>query len=290
MKKLSMFLILVLIFTTSLVFAEDSAPVVDNGGVEATTEVTTEATTEATTVTTTEATTETTTEVPKNKGNVQQKKDAMAEWKLVKDEVKAAKAEGLVSKETLKADLKEALNQRKIDAKELYTPEELATFEDSLASITSDSAISKVLSIGSISVKKNLIKFDTPPYIKGGRTVVPVKAITQGLGATVTFNAETFEVTIVKDDITIVLTIGSNVALVNGKPVELDAKSEITNSRTYVPIKFIAETFGLSVEWDADTETIDIEDGTEVEATTEVTTEVTTEATTEPVTKAGTQQ
>ena len=141
----------------------------------------------------------------------------------------------------------------------------------------------------SISVKKNLIKFDTPPYIKGGRTVVPVKAITQGLGATVTFNAETFEVTIVKDDIIIVLTIGSNIALVNGKPVELDAKSEITNARTYVPIKFIAETFGLSVEWDADTDTIDIDDSTEVEATNEATTEATTETKTEAATEATTE-
>ena len=119
MKKLSLFLIMVLIFTTSLVFAEDSAPVVDNGGVEATTEATTEASIEAD-------------KAPKNKGNVQQKKEAMAEWKLVKDEVKAAKVEGLVSKETLKADLKEALNQRKLDAKKLYTSKEMEIFEDSL--------------------------------------------------------------------------------------------------------------------------------------------------------------
>lgn len=61
-----------------------------------------------------------------------------------------------------------------------------------------------------------MIKFDTPPYIKGGRTVVPVKAITEGLGATVTFNAE---------------------------------------------------TFGLSVNWDAETETIDIEEATTEEST-----------------------
>jgi len=279
MKKLSLILITVLIFTTSMVFAEDSAPVTTTETVEASTEASTETSTE----TSTEAD-----QVPKNKGKGQQKQEAKAEWKTTFVEAKA--------------DFKVAMNQRKLIAKGQYTHEELKSFEGSLKSISSNSSISKVLGIGSISVKKNLIKFDTPPYIKGGRTVVPVKAITQGLGATVTFNAETFEVTIVKDDITIVLTIGSNIALVNGVPVKLDAKSEITNSRTYVPIKFIAETFGLSVEWDADTDTIDIEDGTEVEATTEatteasteatteVTTEATTEATTEPVTEAQTQQ
>ena len=311
MKKLSLILITVLIFTTSMVFAEDSVPVTTTETVEASTEASTEPSTETSTETSTEAE-----QVPKNKGKGQQKQKALAEWKIMKDEAEAVKDANEASFETLKAqyeallksgdeagaalliveldalksqfvtskaDFKVAMNQRKLIAKGQYTLEELKSFEGSLKSISSNSSISKVLGIGSISVKKNLIKFDTPPYIKGGRTVVPVKAITEGLGAKVSFNVETFEVTIVKDDITIVLTIGSNIALVNGVPVKLDAKSEITNSRTYVPIKFIAETFGLPVEWDADTDTIDIEDGT-------VTEEVTTEATTEPVTEAQTQE
>ncbi|MCD4712726.1 MAG: copper amine oxidase N-terminal domain-containing protein [Clostridiales bacterium] len=159
--------------------------------------------------------------------------------------------------------MKEVIAQRKLIAKNAYTVEELATFEASVESISSDADVAKVLSVGSVSVKKNLIKFDTPPYIKGGRTVVPVRAITEGLGAEVSFNPETFEVTIVKGDTTIILSIGSNVALVNGETVELDSQSEITNSRTYVPIRFIAETFGLTVDWDAETETIDIEESVE---------------------------
>ncbi|MCK5764299.1 MAG: copper amine oxidase N-terminal domain-containing protein, partial [Clostridiales bacterium] len=103
------------------------------------------------------------------------------------------------------------------------------------------------------------------PYIKGGRTVVPVRALTEGLGALVSYNNETREVTIVKDGTEIVLLIGSNEALVNGETILLDSKAEITNSRTYVPIRFISEIFGLNVQWDGENEIIDIEEEPAVE-------------------------
>ena len=42
----------------------------------------------------------------------------------------------------------------------------------------------------------------------------------------------------------------------------MDTKANIVNSRTYVPLRFIMETFKLSVDWDQDTETVEIGDGT----------------------------
>lgn len=278
MKKLSLFLALVLLLTTSMVFAEDLVTDESQDEVVAEEVVAEEEATE---------------EVSEKKGKGQLKQEAKVKWELEKDEAEAVKDENEASYETLKAQyealmesgdeagaalltteldtlkiqfveakaaMKEIMEQRKLLAKSEYTVEELATFEASVEKISSDADVAKVLSVGSVSVKKNLIKFDTPPYIKGGRTVVPVRAITEGLGAEVSFNPETFEVTIVKGDTTIILSIGSNVAIVNGESVELDSQSEITNSRTYVPIRFIAETFGLTVDWDAETETIDIEE------------------------------
>ncbi|MCL6634396.1 MAG: hypothetical protein K6T29_01335 [Peptococcaceae bacterium] len=92
------------------------------------------------------------------------------------------------------------------------------------------------------------IKFDVPPVIKEGRTLVPVRAITEGFGATVIYDPENKTVTITKGETTIVLTLGQNVALVNGREVTLDARAELNNSRTIVPLRFIAETFKLNVD------------------------------------------
>ena len=91
------------------------------------------------------------------------------------------------------------------------------------------------------------IKFDVPPVIKEGRTLIPVRALTEALGATVNYDAENQTVTVTKDGTTIVLTLNQNVALVNGQEVTLDAKAELNNSRTVVPLRFIAETFKLNV-------------------------------------------
>ncbi|MDW7661106.1 MAG: copper amine oxidase N-terminal domain-containing protein [Bacillota bacterium] len=286
MKKLSLVLALVLLLTTSMVFAEDLVTEESQEQVVAEEVVTDEVVAEE----------EATEEVSEKKGKGQLKQEAKAKWEIEKDEVESVKDENEASYETLKeqyealmesgdeagaallvseldalkvqfveakAAMKQIMEQRKLIARSEYTVEEMATFDAAVESITSVAEVSKVLSVGSVFVKKNLIKFDTPAYIKGGRTVVPVRAITEGLGAEVSFNPETFEVTIVKGDTTIILSIGSNVAIVNGETVELDSQSEITNSRTYVPIRFIAETFGLTVDWDAETETIDIEDSVE---------------------------
>ncbi len=160
----------------------------------------------------------------------------------------------------LKGQIKQIINERKMIAREQYTEGELETFTQSIENIRNMYEDANVLDMGSVVIKNNIIKFDTPPYIKGGRTVVPVRALTEGLGALVSYNNETREVTIVKDGTEIVLLIGSNEALVNGEIILLDSKAEITNSRTYVPIRFISEIFGLNVQWDGENEIIDIDE------------------------------
>jgi len=56
----------------------------------------------------------------------------------------------------------------------------------------------------------------------------------------------------------IVLTVGTDVVTVDGKATSIDAAPEIINSRTFVPIRFISETFGADVEWLAETQGITI--------------------------------
>ena len=166
----------------------------------------------------------------------------------------------------LKLQKKEIINQRFMVTKSEYSPEELGNFDSATDLITQMYEDVNVLGLGSVTVRDNIIKFDTPPYIKGGRTVVPVRAITEELGANVSWDEATQTVTITSEGSStttgtaIVLGINSRVVTVDGEVQILDAESEITNGRTYVPLRFIAETFGLDVDWDAETETIDIEE------------------------------
>ena len=96
------------------------------------------------------------------------------------------------------------------------------------------------------------IAFDVQPQIIDERTMVPLRAIFEALGASVDWDQETQTVTAVKGDTKIALTIGKNVIYVNDKPIELDVAPLIIDERTLVPIRAIAEGFGASVNWDQD--------------------------------------
>lgn len=101
---------------------------------------------------------------------------------------------------------------------------------------------------------------DVPPYISEGRTLAPIRAILEALGMTVSWDPATQTATAVKADITISVTINSNVAYVNGTPHTLDVPATITNSRTFVPVRFFAEALDMNVEWDGYTKTVRITD------------------------------
>jgi hypothetical protein len=62
----------------------------------------------------------------------------------------------------------------------------------------------------------------------------------------------------VDTSIVLVLTIGADIVSVNGKATSIDAAPEIVASRTYVPMRFIAESFGATVEWLPETQGITI--------------------------------
>lgn len=94
---------------------------------------------------------------------------------------------------------------------------------------------------------------DVAPYIKEDRTYVPVRYLAYSLGVAedgVTWDGDARRVGISKDDTDIALVIGSPVMLVNQKPVRMDVSPEITNDRTFLPARWVAEALGAEVEWD----------------------------------------
>ena len=103
---------------------------------------------------------------------------------------------------------------------------------------------------------------DVAPKIVKDRTMLPARFVAENLGAKVEWNEEKQLVTITGKnlqtgkDVTILITIGSDTATVNGENVKLDSPSFIENDRTYTPVRFISEELGASVEWDEATQQV----------------------------------
>ncbi|MGI6514554.1 MAG: stalk domain-containing protein [Syntrophomonadales bacterium] len=103
-----------------------------------------------------------------------------------------------------------------------------------------------------MNVNGSNIIMDAAPYIKAGRTYVPVRYLGDALGATTAWDADTKTVTVTKGDNTVVLVIGSTVAKVNGADVQMDVAPEITGvGRTMLPARWVAEGLGYQVGWNA---------------------------------------
>jgi hypothetical protein len=99
---------------------------------------------------------------------------------------------------------------------------------------------------------------DAPPFIEKGFTLVPLRFISEAFGASVDWNDALKVITINYRTLTIQLQVGSNVVLVGTEFKKLDVPPKIVNGRTFVPIRFISETFGAEVGWDGATKTVTI--------------------------------
>ncbi|WP_099189428.1 stalk domain-containing protein [Tepidibacter mesophilus] len=110
----------------------------------------------------------------------------------------------------------------------------------------------------SIKIDGKIISTDQYPYIENARTFVPIRFIAENLGANVSWNSVSQEAILEYEDKNIKLPLYSSTANINGSFVNLDAPINIYNSRTFVPVRFIAETFDCSVNWDSSNYVVDI--------------------------------
>jgi len=97
------------------------------------------------------------------------------------------------------------------------------------------------------------LTFDQPPIVENGRTLVPLRAIFEELGADIEWDQSTQTVTAVRGDIKITIQIGSNILTRNGEQITLDVPPQIVGGRSLVPLRAIAESFGVEVDWNANT-------------------------------------
>lgn len=108
-------------------------------------------------------------------------------------------------------------------------------------------------------VDKSAVEGDVPPVIKNDRTLVPARAFFEHIKAEVYWNDVRKQVKINLNDTKIILVIGSNVAYVNSVIKVLDTVPIIMNDRTMIPVRFVSETLGYKVSWDADSRSVHID-------------------------------
>lgn len=102
-----------------------------------------------------------------------------------------------------------------------------------------------------ISVNGKKAEFDVPPFIDDNdRTQIPVRAVAETLDCKVDWNQDTKTAVISKDSQdTVKITLDSDVITVNDKQIKMDTAALLKGDRTFVPVRFIAEALGLTVEW-----------------------------------------
>lgn len=96
------------------------------------------------------------------------------------------------------------------------------------------------------------------PFTTEGRTLVPIRFISENLGATVNYNSSTKAITIKKGSTNLVMTIGSKTGTRNGQKISFEAAPIVKNGNTFVPLRVVADALNAKINYDAKTNGIHI--------------------------------
>lgn len=117
---------------------------------------------------------------------------------------------------------------------------------------------------------KNVTFPDAKPYVESNRVLIPVRFVSESLGAKVDYKKETVgnrvsrTVYVTLGDKNISLEVNSNKVLVDGSIVTLDVPARVKQERVFVPLRFVSEALGATVEWKSSQSLVSIFTGKEV--------------------------
>lgn len=100
------------------------------------------------------------------------------------------------------------------------------------------------------------INFDVQPQTINNRTMVPIRAIFEAMGANVTWDDATQTAVSTKDDTTVKMTLNSTTEYINDTAYTMDVTPVIIDGRTLAPARYVAEAFGYYVNWDEMTKSV----------------------------------
>ena len=110
-----------------------------------------------------------------------------------------------------------------------------------------------IITVGAstMSVGTETVNLDAPAYINSENyTMLPVRAISEAFGATVNWDAASRTVTVLSGQRIISMTIGSRTMYINGTPVAMNTTAAIVNDRTFIPVRDLANSLGISaINW-----------------------------------------
>lgn len=129
----------------------------------------------------------------------------------------------------------------------------------SLAFLSAFTINSKAQTPLDITVNGSYIKTASQGFIEEGSAMVPVRAISEILGADyINWNGSTKKISIGKEDTKIELTIGQKKASVNNSTATMPVPAMLINDTSYAGVRFISEALGANVSWDAKRHTVNI--------------------------------
>ena len=111
-----------------------------------------------------------------------------------------------------------------------------------------------------VEVNGTMLNTQVAPIQRHNRTLVPMRAIFNRLGAQVNYDNQTRRITARRGSTDVMLNIGSRYATVNGRNVTLDQAPMVRNQRTLVPLRFVSEALGAQVGWNENQRLVTIQD------------------------------
>jgi hypothetical protein len=121
------------------------------------------------------------------------------------------------------------------------------------------------LKIGSktVYVNQKAVEIEAAPFVDAasGRTLVPIRIVTESIGAKIEWEGTEQKITITGVGVSMELWIGKPIANVNNIPTPIDVQAptlspRIVAGRTVLPLRFVADNLGCEVGWDGATQTI----------------------------------
>lgn len=148
-----------------------------------------------------------------------------------------------------------------IPATDVDNPEITPISENAEVTPIADDSSKTILTLNSKSatVKGEATELLTAPKVVNGTTLLPLRFVGEKVaGATVNWDSATKKVTLIKDGTKVEVAIGSKTVVNNGVASEILAAPIIENGVTLVPLRFISESMGLTVDFDSTTKKITI--------------------------------
>jgi hypothetical protein len=111
-----------------------------------------------------------------------------------------------------------------------------------------------------LKINGSVVNYTPAPFVDPdtNRTLVPLRVVSEKLGASVEWDGEFRIVTIKRITTIITIKIGNSFAYKGGERKTLDQPAVIVQDRTFVPLRFVSEAFGAAVDWDEKSKTVSI--------------------------------